>query len=301
MTSEALQLGTLVIQRNKPEWGPGKIVKLDGQRAHVVWRDLAGREAKLMVTSVLHRAEDQCDPLLDNLPPLTEECGRMLLPKNRVTFDQAVASFLARFPQGFYDPAFLGDSKTTGERLYKWAAHEFYEERLGSGKFEYLIRNNFPELVQEIERCVGRVNLLSIYEASAFRDALKVESAARLFIHRLFELLESKDITEAVFAPYAASVCSLPAERGRVATWTVATIIPYLAQPHRHMFLKPETTKNAADALGFELNYRSEPNWLTYSSLLRMAEIYNQKLSHLKPRDLIDVQSFFYVACGGYK
>jgi hypothetical protein len=301
MASEPLHVGTLVIHPKKSEWGPGKVIKLDGQRAHVVWRDLSDREAKVMVTSVLELAHDQSDPILDNLPPLAEKDGRMLLPKNRVIFDQAVASFLARFPQGFYDPAFLGDGKTTGERLYKWAAHEFYEERLGNGKFGRLLKNNFPELVQEIERCVGRVNLLSRFEASAFRDALKVESAAKVFAHRLFHLLESEHISADVFVPYVESVCSLPAERSRVATWTVATIIPYLAQPDRHMFLKPETTKNAADALGFELNYRSEPNWLTYSSLLRMADVYRQKLSHLKPRDLIDVQSFFYVACGGYK
>lgn len=301
MTSEAFELGTLVNHRNKQEWGPGKIVKIDGQRAHVVWRDLAGTEARLMLTSVLQRADDQSDSILDNLPPLTEVDRKVLLPKNRVTFDQALGSFLARFPKGFYDPAFLGDGKTTGERLYKWAAHEFYEERLGQGKFGHLLTNDFPQLVQEIERCIGKVNLLSIYEASAFRDALKVESPAKLFAQRLFDLLESEQVTADVFVPYAESVCSLPAERGRVATWTVATIVPYLAQPHRHMFLKPETTKNAADALGFELNYRSEPNWLTYSSLLRMAEVYSHRLSHLKPRDLIDVQSFFFVSCGGYK
>jgi hypothetical protein len=93
----------------------------------------------------------------------------------------------------------------------------------------------------------------------------------------------------------------LPAERGPVAKWTVATIIPFLAQPNRFMFLKPEVTKKAADSLGFELNYKAEPNWLTYKCLLRMADIYGQKLAYLKPRDLIDVQSFFYVACGGYK
>ena len=67
------------------------------------------------------------------------------------------------------------------------------------------------------------------------------------------------------------------------------------------MFMKPDVTKNAADSLGFQLNYRPEPNWLTYSSLLRMADIYQRKLAPLKPRDLIDVQSFFWVACGGYK
>jgi len=64
MTSDALKVGIVVIQRKKPEWGPGKVVKLDGQRAYVVWRDLPDREAKLMVTTVLERAEDQSDSIL---------------------------------------------------------------------------------------------------------------------------------------------------------------------------------------------------------------------------------------------
>ncbi len=118
----------------------------------------------------------------------------------------------------------------------------------------------------------------------------------------LGKLLDAEEISEAVLAPYFETVCALPAHRGPVAKWTVATIIPFLAQPHRHMFLKPEITKKAADSLGFELNYRPEPNWLTYKCLLRMAEIYGEKLAGLKPRDLIDVHSFLYVVCGeGYK
>lgn len=233
MSSNSLEVGTLVINPSKPEWGPGKVVKLASQRVYVVWRDLPDREAKAMVPSALKRAPDQGDPILNNLPPLVEKDGKLLLPKNRVTFDQALSTFLAMFPQGFNDPAFLGDSKK-GERNYKWAAHEFYEERLGQDRFEELLENNLTQLVQEIERCIGKVNLLSIFEAAAFRDALKVESAARLFLTRLHELLAAREITEQVFAPYVDAVCSLPAERGRVATWTVATIVPYLAQPDRH-------------------------------------------------------------------
>lgn len=61
------------------------------------------------------------------------------------------------------------------------------------------------------------------------------------------------------------------------------------------MFLKPDVTNKAAESLGFDLNYRPEPNWLTYRSLLKMAEVYREKLASLRPRDLIDVQSFFWL------
>ena len=75
--------------------------------------------------------------------------------------------------------------------------------------------------------------------------------------------------------------------------------MPFIAQPDRHVFLKPDVTKEAAKRLGFNLNYKPQPNWLTYSHVLKMAAIYREKLASLKPRDMIDVQSFFWVACGG--
>lgn len=37
---------------------------------------------------------------------------------------------------------------------------------------------------------------------------------------------------------------------GRVATWPVATYLPYLWQLDRHNFLKPEVTKTFADRVG---------------------------------------------------
>ena len=56
-------------------------------------------------------------------------------------------------------------------------------------------------------------------------------------------------------------------EDARVA---VLTMLPFLAQPHRFMFLKPEVTQKAADRLLWNLNYTSKLNWLTYSRLLEM-------------------------------
>jgi hypothetical protein len=287
-----LHVGTLVVQPTRPEWGPGKVVKVDGNRAYVVWRDLPDREAKTMVTSSLQRAPDQEDDILDNLPPLVEKDGKLLLPKARITFKQAVDTFLGYFPQGFYDPSFLGNSKKKGERFYKWAAHQDYVSSLGGNQFRELLENDIASLVQKVGKCAS-INVLHMTEVAAFRDALHDERAARALFVALADLLDAEEISEAVVAPYFEAVCSLPAERGPVAKWTVATIIPFLAEPDRHMFLKPEVTKKAADSLGFELNYRTEPNWLTYKSLLRMADIYRQKLAYLKPRDLIDVQSFF--------
>ena len=294
-----LRVGMLVDHPKRPEWGPGKVVKVVTERIYVVFRDLPDREAKKLIGSVLQVAESQHDDVLDNLPPLVEKDGNMILPATRVPFQHAVDKFNTMFPQGFYDPAYLGNL-TEGARVYKLAAHEYFVEHLGGNKFRELLESDLHQLVREIERCIGKVNLLFSTESAALHDALKADDSARLLMTRLADLLEAKEINEGVYQPYADAVCRLPAERGRVASWPVATVLPFLAQPDRHILLKPEITKQVADSLGFELNYRPEPNWRTYRSLLQMAEIYKQKLAPLKPRDLIDVQSFFWVACGGY-
>lgn len=301
MSKQEFRVGMLVVHPNRPEWGPGKVVRTALDKVHVVWRDLPDRAAKVIVTSVipLGVAADQHDPVLNNLPPLVEEDGNLVLPKERITFQQARQEFLARFPLGFEDPAYVGDMHR-GERFFKWAAHETFVETLGNGRFRQLLETDRESLIKAILRCERSVNLLALYEKAAFTDAMKEDEPAFRFLASLCKLLEADEINETAFAPYAEAVCNLPADRGRVASWPVATIIPFLAQPDRHLFLKPTVTEKAADALGFHLNYRSRPNWLTYSRLLEMGRIYREKLKPLKPRDMIDVQSFFWVACGGY-
>ncbi len=76
--------------------------------------------------------------------------------------------------------------------------------------------------------------------------------------------------------------------------WTTATYFPFIADPDNHMFLKPVATKRIAAACGVELNYRSELNSLTYQSLLRLADHLLEALADLKPKDLIDIQSFIW-------
>ena len=71
----------------------------------------------------------------------------------------------------------------------------------------------------------------------------------------------------------------------------------FMAGPKEFMFMKPEVTKRAAKACGFELNYKPELNWLTYKQLLKLSKYLFEKLSDLHPRDMIDIQSFIW--CSG--
>jgi hypothetical protein len=79
-----------------------------------------------------------------------------------------------------------------------------------------------------------------------------------------------------------------------VLTWPTQTILPFLFDPVRHMFLKPAVTRQAAARCAFDLKYEAQPRWTTYSRLLKFCDILFQELSDLNPRDYIDLQSFIW-------
>jgi hypothetical protein len=290
MEEAALKAGMIVFNRLKPEWGPGKIIQVEGQFYHVFWRDRPGLETTLMTAAGVARASSQDGTEFDGLPKFVRAGNVFAVKGERLSLDAAIGRFRRFFSLDFDDPVYWKQ-----ERAYKEKAHKHYQDVLGGGKLHGLLMQDLARLVEETNRVVGKVNLLFSVEQAAFRDALKDAQAARAYFERLDALLQAPKVTEDVYAPYAKAVRDLPADRGRVASWPVATLLPFLAQPDRHMFLKPSVTQVAALALGVNLNYRAEPNWLTYSSLLHLAADYKEKLSPLRPRDLIDVQSFFWV------
>jgi hypothetical protein len=54
-------------------------------------------------------------------------------------------------------------------------------------------------------------------------------------------------------------------------------------------------TRTAAHEYGFEFHYKSRPNWDSYSNLLEFARVVSHDLRELRPRDMIDIQSFLWV------
>jgi hypothetical protein len=72
-------------------------------------------------------------------------------------------------------------------------------------------------------------------------------------------------------------------------------VFGFMARPKVHMFLKPTVTRAAAGAYGFDFRYESTPSWRTYAELLSFARTVRADLRDLKPRDMIDIQSFLWV------
>jgi hypothetical protein len=97
------------------------------------------------------------------------------------------------------------------------------------------------------------------------------------------------------FEAWVETVAKLPRKQTRVLTWPLVTVFGFIAQPEQHMFMKPNTMRAAARAYGFDLEYRSRPNWRTYCRLLELAARVRREQRDLRPRDMIDIQSFLWV------
>lgn len=283
-----------------PVFGLGKIVALHSNKAHIHFRDDGQDSRHLSLASPLLKIADvQADPQLDSLPPFRD--GKFATKAKRVPWNDGIEEFRRHFSGAFSDPLYIGTGnlkeKGTGERSYKWAAHELWLAQLGDGGAEDLVsRGEVEEFAKRVLAIVGSTNLLSPFEAMALRDGLQDEEPAQRFFEALLGCLDHGPAPE-TFAPLADAVLGLPAKKGRarVATWPVLTILPFLARPDRFMFLKPEITTQCAERMRFDLHYDSSLRWVTYDRLMKLSELLLEKLRPLGARDYIDVQSFMWV------
>jgi len=160
---------------------------------------------------------------------------------------------------------------------------------------EKLSQGKFLEIGVEAVKIESRTNLLFSFEKMAIRDALKSERGAQAFAEGLYAFLHGRGNLQTKFTRWCEVVAGLPRKQSRVLTWPLATVFGFIAQLDTHIFLKPTVTRLAAREYGFDFFYRSGPSWETYSSLIAFAEEIRRDLRDLRPRDLIDIQSFIWV------
>ena len=199
--------------------------------------------------------------------------------------------FLRFFRKGFYDQKYID-----WERGYKWEAHEKWQSTLGRETLRTLISDGDPaEAARRAVNIESRTNLLFSFEKMALRDAIKPAAGARAFAEGLYEFLYGRGSTQTKFERWVEVVAGLPRKQTRVLTWPLLTVFGFLALPGEHFFLKPMVTRAAAREYGFDFQYKSRPNWDTYSNLLDFAKTVSRDLRDMKPRDMIDIQSFLWV------
>lgn len=205
--------------------------------------------------------------------------------------ERAKRKFLRKFPGAFRDETYLA-----WERNYKWEAHLEWTEHLNRNAFKAMLgAGEYQDIAARAVRIESGRSLLFSFEKMALRDAVREELGAKQFSEGLFRFLHGEEAMEERFLDWVATVDRLPRKQTRVLTWPLITVFGFIAQPQRHIFLKPNTTKEAARRIGVPFEYISRPNWKTYASYLSLADSVRRAIRDMRPRDMIDIQSFLWV------
>jgi hypothetical protein len=298
-SGRAVRVDVLRYQKDQlvrhPTLGLGKVFAVDGNRVTVFFKDQKENPSRKVLADRLELAEIQKDPLARSSRHRARGWGEAPdVPHSRGSIEK----FLRRYPTGFTtDPS---SAYWKDERGYKWEAHVAWNQLLDRATFKELLdAGNFREIVSRATRVITPVTLISPFEKVALHDEVQTPEAAKAFAVSAYEFLSGKGPDEVRFIRLIETLQNMRQPKTPTARWSIATIVPFLARPDRYIFLKPEVTKEAAERRGFALNYKPFPNWLTYSCLLELARILMTELRDLKPRDMIDIQSFIWVTAKG--
>ena len=216
-----------------------------------------------------------------------------LRPLGEAGLRAAKRRFKEIFPAGFRDETYL-----EWERGYKWDAHRAFVATLGRAEWERLLAERaYGEVAARLVRFYARskLNMLALYEWMALREALEDPAGGRALATGLYELIHGDGAFGARLERFTMLLDGLPQRQTRLAKWPVATLFPFVAQPKRHLILKPRLMKRAAAQLHFDLRYQSRPNADTYAAMMELVAWLGDELASWKPRDLIDIQGFIWV------
>lgn len=287
--------GTLV---QHASLGIGRVVAVEPDAVHVFFPESAKRyAAKLrwpLAKPLLTTEGLAPDSWLEGLSSfaLDPDTGRYALAENWLSHDQAVAEFLERTPGGFAEGE---PAKGRSGRPARWrSVRTAWAEQLGEGKGEALLAaGNLGDLTArllKIERLVSPI--AGVVEEGALRDALADPELARAYFEALFELLSVPSPGRARFEKLFAATEALPTAPGTA--WVLATLFPFLADPVKHLLLRPKATRAAAERLGCDLRYDPAPNWATYAALRTFAGKLLERLKAIGARDFVDVEAFLH-------
>ncbi len=285
--------------------GVGKIVALDPTAVHVFFATSDARFAtklRLPMSLPLLAPATSANAWLSGLSDFTLDAktGRYGLGGSGwLSHADAVARFLNVFQQGFQDPRYLGEGTEKRERASRWRrAHDTYVETLGNGEGERLLAaGDLGALAERALRVERHVRTLQReVEKATLEDALKNLEASRGYFTALFDHLAAPAPEQSRFEALAAAAAVMAPGAPEDASWPLVTLLPFVARPDLHFLLRPRFACEVAQRLGLDLAYTAEPNWGTYSALLRSAEVLLGKLQPLGARDHVDVESFMHVA-----
>ena len=299
-----LRKGAFVLHQRSPSWGVGIIIALEPPAFSVLFTHAGEKKLRTPpgqelddILLVLDPEDVPADAAIRD-PARWDEVRTV--GRNRSAEARAIRSldpfferFRAAFPGGF-DARF-----GRAERDYKVRAGDFMRETLSPAIVSGLIaEGRASEVFQRACEVVSptRFNPVHRFDFFKFRDV--PQTAHPAFAESLLRLVTAGDDV-----PEALALMGSTLAMHQAAKWTVCSAFPFLADPTRWVFVKPEAVSAAAEALGLDIQYTPRPNAQTYRHIVDLYALVARRLTELgdPPRDNIDVQAFLWIGSGlGY-
>lgn len=298
-----IRVGAYVTHSLRPAWGVGKVFGQSQQHILVGFSNVPENERFKRMEwrpGLLERADVKDNPELDSWkvecdstchPLLAVVKARKTAKAALWTREQGMEKFLNKFNGGFPDAWYR-----SSHRDARLAQTKLWNELLPAGQLRELSAEKPHIAAQHILKVLDlrEKPLLHVKnELPRLRAAFMRTEMMTPFLLALADLLDADKVTPAHFDAYIAAFNALesPAKKTPM-TWPIVTSLLFIAQPEKHMFVKPTPMRNAAAGLGFELRFKPSPNFTTYDRVLAFS---NELLEFIKPRsgtDMIDVQAF---------
>jgi hypothetical protein len=177
----------------------------------------------------------------------------------------AEAFFLQQYPGGFSHPEMIAIGKKHPiDRMVAQTSQQLAKDRFAHP----------AQLLESVSRIVARSSMVSMFEKPRFRDHVNSLSLDdRKALTSAYKTLLHSNRQEAGFN----EVLDILAD-GKLAKWSLMTILLLYKDPQKEVFVKPTTTKKVIEHLELShLEYRPRPSWAFYDA-------YRNTINEMKTR-----------------
>lgn len=296
-------LPTLYIHSKRPEWGLAIMARTGRKKNRYLFQDGRMRAFPVKFCHFMQPADKPLDvatrvarQLASQLDGHSFENPPAAAPSrdNKVTLDDQIKIFLKLFPGGFHDADYVKTVRGAEKRRkrHREAAVEDAAQLLSADGLNGLIESgDFIAVMDAVRAVINGTSLCSTRDKSVL-DELPGDKAEDFAI-AVRDLLHGES---AFFDRFTRFMAVLDHDRSGRVTWPLATVLPALNEPQKHVVVKPSVFRKQAEWMAPRLPYNKLPNAGLYERFRRMAEAVGEKLTEAghAPRDMFDVYDFIW-------
>jgi hypothetical protein len=170
---------------------------------------------------------------------------------------QLELDFLMQYPKGFADPEMEKIGKKHNVNRMSELAKECFSKRACS---------NVHTTSENMVKVISRSSMVSLFEKPKFRDFVQAmdENEKAFMVNALVNMLHGKKQLG-----FEAMVDIL--KTGKLAKWSLISIIPAYYEPSKEVFVKPTTAKMVLKHFAIDDPiYKSTPNWDFYKKYRKL-------------------------------